>query len=566
MKRPILGPILVSCACSPAFGQATEAAPKFEIADVQVSAKPTGSMGMGMNQFARTGPVRGGRYEVKTASMVDLIRIAYGFDMDKILGGPSWMEMDRFDVIAKVPTESTPETQKLMLQSLLEDRFKLKTHKENKPLPTYALTVGKKPQLKEADGSEETGCRPQTTSGNVPVPEGGARIMMGSVNGGAPMTISLGPGMTISYMCRNMTMEAFARGMRGMLGASVGPNPVLDETGLKGNWNFDLRFSIQLNGGPGTQGDRISIMEAVDKQLGLKMDEKQIPTPVIVVDSVERKPTDNPPGVAEALPAIPAPTEFEVASIKPADPSVRMQRFQTLPGGRVIVDGMPLRFLIYRAFNTNNNEQVAEIPKFAETDRYDIVAKAPSTGSASAQIDMEAAAPMMRSLLEERFKMKYHTEERPVTAYSLVVAKPKMKKADPNSRTSCKYGQAPAGSGPGSQVYICQNITTTQFAERLQNMSPELSWPVSDGTGLEGGWDFTLNYSRMAGMAMGPVGGRGGGDAGGAGPAMASASDPTGGYTIFEALEKQLGLKLEKQKHNMPVVVIDHLEQKPTEN
>lgn len=92
----------------------------------------------------------------------------------------------------------------------------------------------------------------------------------------------------------------------------------------------------------------------------------------------------------------------------------------------------------------------------------------------------------------------------------------------------------------------------TPFAERLQNMSQELSWPVSDGTGLEGGWDFTLNYSRMAGMAMGPVGGRGRGDAGETGPDMSAASDPIAGYTIFEAREKQLGLKLEKQKHNMP--------------
>jgi uncharacterized protein (TIGR03435 family) len=57
---------------------------------------------------------------------------------------------------------------------------------------------------------------------------------------------------------------------------------------------------------------------------------------------------------------------------------------------------------------------------------------------------------MMRALLVDRFKMTYHTEERPVTAYSLVSAKPKMKKADPASRTHCKYGDAPAGAAPGS--------------------------------------------------------------------------------------------------------------------
>ncbi len=67
--------------------------------------------------------------------------------------------MDRFDVIAKVPADSTVETQKLMLQALLQDRFKLVVHKGTRQLPTYALTVGKKVQLKEADGSGDTGCK-----------------------------------------------------------------------------------------------------------------------------------------------------------------------------------------------------------------------------------------------------------------------------------------------------------------------------------------------------------------------------------------------------------------------
>jgi hypothetical protein len=82
-------------------------------------------------------------------------------------------------------------------------------------------------------------------------------------------------------------------------------------------------------------GDRITIFEAVDKQLGLKLEQKQIPTPVMVVDSVNEKPSENPPGVAEALPMVPAPTEFEVASVKPTDPSERGLRFQMQPGGRL---------------------------------------------------------------------------------------------------------------------------------------------------------------------------------------------------------------------------------------
>jgi uncharacterized protein (TIGR03435 family) len=158
--------------------------------------------------------------------------------------------------------------------------------------------------------------------------------------------------------------------------------------------------------------------------------------------------------------------------------------------------------------------------------------------------------------------MTYHTEDRPVSAYTLVSAKPKMKKADPASRTSCKNAQAPAGAPPGSILLTCQNITMAQFADRLQNTAQGLNWPVLDATGIEGGWDFTLTFSRVAGMAMAGRGGDGG-QAPGAAPA---ASDPTGALTIFEAIEKQLGLKLEMQKRPMPVIVIDHIEQKPTEN
>lgn len=178
-------------------------------------------------------------------------------------------------------------------------------------------------------------------------------------------------------------------------------------------------------------------------------------------------------------------------------------------------------------------------------------------------MDADAAAPMLLALLVDRFKMKYHTESRPVSAYTLVSVKPKMTKADPASRTSCKNAQAPAGSPPGSQVLTCQNINMAQLADRLQNMAPELIWPVLDATGIEGGWDFTLTFGRMAGMMMGR--GRGG-DAGPADGATPVASEPSGALTVFEAVKKQLGLKLDMQKRPMDVIMIDHIEQKPTEN
>jgi uncharacterized protein (TIGR03435 family) len=541
---------------APLFAQ-SDPAPKFDIADVHVSAKTR-------NAFPRTSPARGGRYEVKTATMVDLIRIAYAFDPDKILGGPSWLEMDRFDVIAKEPPDTTPETRKLMLQSLLADRFNLKFHKDTKPLPAYALIAGKKPLLKPADGTEEAGCKVDTGSS---APSEGSITLNMSTTTGAMTTIHLAPGGLIHYTCRNMTMAAFAREVRGMIGADLGTNPLVEDTGLKGAYNFDIRFSLSFFGPMvgANAPERITMFDAVEKQLGLKLEQRQVPTPVLVVDSVNRTPSDNPPGLAEALPPIPAPTEFEVADLKPSEPGGRGGRFQTQPGGRLVVQNMPLSFLISRAFDSNNNDEIVGMPKWS-SDHYDVTAKAPSTDAGAPSLAQDAMAPMIRALLVDRFKMTYHTEQKPVSAYTLVAVKPKLKKADPASRTYCKNTNAPPNAPPGSQVITCQNVTMAQFADRLQNMAPGLNWPIEDVTEIEGGWDFTLTYSRAAMMFNGPLGGRGGDAGPAAGAPIPTAADPSGGLTIFEAVEKELGLKLESRKRTLPVYVIDHMEPKPTEN
>jgi uncharacterized protein (TIGR03435 family) len=528
--------------------------PAFKIADVHVSAKIR-------NSFVRTSPVREGRYEVRNATMVDLIRIAYGTDTDKILGGPNWLELDRYDVTAKLPEGSgaTVDT-KPMLQKLLEDRFQLKLHKETKPLPGFALVLGKKPLLKEAAGEEAAGCTPEGSSGG----RGGPGVTMLSMmsSDGKATTMTLGPGMTIHYICHNMTMDAFASGLRSMMGAPqvIGPNPVLNETGLKGAWNFDVRWSMNFIGPMMESGDRISISDAIEKQLGLKLDPRQIPTPVVVVDSVNRKPTDNSPEVAKALPTTVLPTEFEVADVKPSAPGGRGGRYMTQPGGRLVAANMSLSFLINRAFDANNSDEVAGMPDWANSERFDVTAKAPAGDASASRLD-DALPAMMLALLKDRFKLTYHKEDRQVSAYTLVAAKPKLHKADPNSRTNCKNGQAPSGS-PGTRMLTCQNVTMAEFAERLQNMGPGLNWPVIDATGLEGGWDLNVIFNQGGQMMFAA---RGGGEM--AQPVGApAASDPSGMQTIFEAVEKQLGLKLESRKRTAAVVVIDHIEQKPTEN
>ena len=529
-----------------ASGQSTDGT--FEIADVHSSPRSTTSV--------MRSAVRIGRYEIRNATMLDLIRTAYGLDGDKILGGPAWLDYDRFDVIARIPAPPPPlDTLKSMLQTLLADRFKLTLHKDTRPVAGYVLSMGKgKPKLKEADGTGETGCKsqPQTLPPATP----------GVLN--LPMT---------AVACHNMTMEAFAAALRGISQGSIN-NAVVDSTGLKGAWDFDLKWSsrivFDLLGG----ADAVTLPDAVDKQLGLKLEEQKIPTPVIVVDQVNKKPTDNPPDLATKFPP-PPPSEFEVADIKPSAPITSPGQFGQvgfLPGGRVNLPRFPLTLAISLAWNIPSDEIVGA-PKWLNSTNFDIIAKAPvEAAPVTGGAPLQDLGPMLQALLVDRFKMKIHFEERPVTAYTLVQAKPKLKKADPAGRTGCKTSNAPRAPGiaigqgafrlPPSLV-TCQNITMAQFADQLQILAGSyIHYPVVDGTGLEGAWDFNFTFSpispaQLSGLRGAPPAGAG--DAPGA-------SDPVGGTSLFDAVEKQLGVKLEMQKRPYSVFVIDHIEEKPTDN
>lgn len=543
---------LIALLCGVLFGQSADKAPEFEIADVHVAANtPAPSV--------RLGAVRNGRYEIYNGTMLDMISTAWGVEPDKVVGGPNWLELDRFDVAGKLPAHTAAETQKLMLQTLLKDRFKLVLHEETKPVPAWTLTAGRKVLMKEAEGAGETGCKAPSGGG----PGGGGGFFIANPNG---TTLSIGPGNMIQYSCRNMTMAAFSEALRSMIFVQI-DTPVRDQTGLKGRWNFDLKYSIPL---PFAEnGERISVAEAIEKQLGLKLEQTPVPQAVLVVDSVERQPSPNPPGIKDALPEIPAPTEFEVADVKLANggPGFGVplpMKFQMDPGGRFVAEDVPMRFLIDRAFNVNNEAQIAGLPNWVDSTRVSITAKVSADVPAVRGPfgDSEFLAPLLRSLLRERFGLVWHAEQRNGTAYSLVAAKPKLKRADPNSRIFCRTAAFLPGAAPGEQTLACQNATIALLSEQLRNF-PGINASVQDATGLEGGWDFTLSFNPFPRMMLnGP--GRGLGDPAPGGAPVAS--DPGGGYTISESIEKQLGLKLESQKRPVPVIVIDKLNQKPTEN
>jgi uncharacterized protein (TIGR03435 family) len=235
-----------------------------------------------------------------------------------------------------------------------------------------------------------------------------------------------------------------------------------------------------LNGN--TAGENIPASEAIEKQLGLKLEQRAVPTPVLVVDSVKEEPTPNPPGTAEALPPISPPSAFEVADIRPTDPDFRGGNSR-LQNGRFTVEGMPMMFLLSRAFDAKNNNQIAGLPADFNTLRFNMNAKLPA--DVDPDFDVNSLSQLLRNLLIDRFRMKYHTEERPQTIYTLVTVKPKMKQADPASRTGCKSLNAPPGSPQGTVVLSCRNTTMEQLTTHLRGSGPQILWSPIDETGLE---------------------------------------------------------------------------------
>ena len=541
MMRPITSAGFVILFSGAVFGQAVSRvsetpAPAFEAADVHVSARSrTPSMA--------AGGLRGTRYLVRQATMVDLISLAYDVDNDKILGGPNWLELDRFDVSARARPGSTQEQAKLMLQTLLAERFSLKFHKDSKEMPGFVLSLGSgKPKMRPAaDDSAPWTCQgqPQTAP--------------------SPDTI---PQQVVD--CHSMSMDDFAR-IAGQIANNNGS--ALNKTGLDGKWDFTIKWTppaLLARAG----GDGITIFEAVDKQLGLKLEPGKIPQPVILVDSVNEAPTPNAADISKYLPPPPAP-EFDVAVIKPTNPDFKGIRLQLLPSGQINIQGAPLSFLVQQIYDITP-DMIQGAPKFMDDDRWDITAKMISTDPGQpAQADPETRNKLIGKLLEDRFKLKMHFEDKMVPAYTLSAVKPKMAKADPATRTGCNEGPGPDGKDPRlanpvlSRLVYCRNMTMAQFAEQLPRLANGyVHAAVLDKTGLNGAYDFTLSFSAL-GILQNSVPGPG--QAPGQ-PGAGGAPDPNGALSLSDAVARQLGLKLDLEKRSAPVLVIDHVEQKPTDN
>ena len=526
-------------AIAPVFAQQ----PHFEMADVHVSQTARG--------FAQNfgGVLRAGKYVNRDATMLELIEAAYGVTEDGIAGGPGWVSSDLFDVIAKVPDGATAATANEMLKALLADRFKLVVRSETRPVPRYVLTVGKGSKLKPPSGQENPGCRAK------PQPAGaGGR--------GGPPDLASQPNIQVA--CHDLTGQAIADNLRQMASGYL-DHDVIDSTKLEGAWDFDLEWTGR--GALSAKGaDGISIFDAVDKQLGLKLELKNVPLPALAIVSVNRKPTPNPEGVGATLAL--AEARFEAASIKPANPDERPFQGLLYTGGSQMRAGGTLRFLIALALQISPNiaaDMVTNVPKSADSQSWDITAKVPATGEGAPHMVKGRPQPppfsvgleMLRGLLLDQFELKTHTENREVTVYALTqgAGKPKMTPAEDSERSGCQPD--PAAPKPASNIQVmiaCKNVSLADLAQTLQQQATAyIDHPIVDATGLSGGWDFLIGWTPKSLLQP-------------AAPNSASsatdASDPSG-ISVFEAVEKELGLKLVKQKRSIPVIVVDHVAEKP---
>jgi uncharacterized protein (TIGR03435 family) len=242
---------------------------------------------------------------------------------------------------------------------------------------------------------------------------------------------------------------------------------------------------------------------------------------------------------------------FETCDIQVSKTPSQAVNASFLPGGRVDVRNMSLKLMIAAVYKTPDG--TISGPAWLSSARYDIVAKAPPTST------QDQLFEMMKTMLAERFKMRYHMQQKSVLAYVLIAPKksPNLSPSTGAKKTSCDPAPAHAGGDDpaGMNHRVCHGLTMADLARQLAVLAPEYieGLPVVDQTGVKGAYDFKLDWvSRRAYAAA--VGANNG----------APPSDERV-LSIFDAVEK-LGLRLENRNQSLDVIVIDSIERNPTAN
>jgi uncharacterized protein (TIGR03435 family) len=275
---------------------------EFEVASVKIN--KSGPMMSAM----RTVP---SEFRVTNVPLRLLISLAYRASSYQMVGGPGWIDSERFDIVAKAPAGSTPDQTTLMMRGLLADRFKLKVHTETREVPIYALVLARSdgklgPKLsKSTDDCEKilaerrAAAQAARAGGAGPVP-----FNMPGPNEKPVCTISMRPAPVTNgipllvFRGGGQPMQALVSQISGSVNRLV-----VDKTGLTGLYDFELQFSMRGQMPLTTQGagstntptapidDGPSMFDAV-RELGLKLESERGPVEHLVIDSVEKPAED----------------------------------------------------------------------------------------------------------------------------------------------------------------------------------------------------------------------------------------------------------------------------------
>jgi uncharacterized protein (TIGR03435 family) len=246
------------------------------------------------NRGAMVVAITGDRLSAPFVTLRELVRVAYGVDEHQVVGGPGWLDTDRFAVEAKIPPGASPEAAREMLRALLTDRFGLAVHTETRDLPIYALLFTGKfgpgmrvSGLKCAPLSAPPGLPPPPPP---PAPPAGAApmLVLGRKPGDSKCPTAIVRGFITA---RDMTVASFAEILMPELRRQV-----VDRTQLTGHYDIDLSYlpdsgPLMVNG-TAINADGPSLTTAVREQLGLRLDSEHAPTEVIVIDRATA-PTEN---------------------------------------------------------------------------------------------------------------------------------------------------------------------------------------------------------------------------------------------------------------------------------
>jgi len=268
-----------------AFAGAQDTAFQFEVASIK-AAPPPDPRGFRMGFHGGPGSEDPGLFTCENWPLSGLITLAYDIQ-DYQLSGPDWMGPTRFMVSAKVPAGATWEQFRVMLQNLLAERFKLTLHHEKKEMQAYELAVAKggsklkesappPPEDPDAPKPPPADLSKKDENGFPVLPPGRQSAMVAIASGYAAQRFA------------QVSMDTFAKDLAGQL-----RRPVIDGTELKGTYDFTLRWIREGSGPSASEETGPNIFRALQEQLGLKLESKKRMVDVLVVDHVEKTPTEN---------------------------------------------------------------------------------------------------------------------------------------------------------------------------------------------------------------------------------------------------------------------------------